>query len=157
MSEKAFQYFAENKNKILMFSSLILTVLSFLWIFQKEPHTPEKETDELGTVIPVGYLIVPVELQNAKSLSMMVERQGVIDLFLRGQILARNLKIIKLSKDENTVFGALVPDKLASQLQFIFASKNLNGALRKHLNQTAEFYLPKHQSSLITTYVTDEN
>ncbi|MBK9292929.1 MAG: hypothetical protein IPM57_00530 [Oligoflexia bacterium] len=160
MIEKLKAYLSNEKHKIIVITVLSFLVLLMMWVFKKDgPAMQAKQEEvEFGAVIPKGYLLVPVDLKNSKSLSVMVVKHAVIDLFLNNQILARNLKIIKLNPQEQEAnFAALVPDKIATRTQSILASKNLTGALKSHLNTKLEFFIPKVKSSLVTTYVTEEN
>lgn len=148
------------KQKIILLCTLSFIVLALLWVFQKDtPNNaaPAKEEKEFGAVIPQGQSVIPLTLENAKTMAMMIENHGVIDVFLKGQILARNLKVIKLSNEELVTFGALVPDKIAGTLQVLFGTQNLRGALKKHLNKTSEFFIPQRTNASVTTYVTEED
>lgn len=155
LKAKFLDYYKAHKERTLILGALFLTSLTFLWIFEKPSAPPAtasaSEPSEMGVNIPKGFLVVPLELANARTISLMMNRMGVIDVFAPGErLLAKNLRILKLNNDENTAFGALVPDKKASQLQSLFANKNLRGALRTLTAEPAQFFTNSSKARIET-------
>lgn len=75
------------KSNHLIVAFFILGALSILLTFknrpEKNPMVTEKNATSADTFIPRGYVLVPLELANAESLSSLVgDIGGVVDLFL---------------------------------------------------------------------------
>jgi hypothetical protein len=113
---------------------LVVLVLTALWIFKvdEKPIASHEGGEEFGITIPRGFLLLPLELANADSISGMIRSRGVVDVFLgrRSQALAVNLRVIKLQSGEGPVFGALIPEVHAPVLQDLFSKPGLRAAVK---------------------------
>ena len=72
---------------ILGFLVIILVCIlgtSFTKSSKPSAHEEAETFDSPDTVIPKGFVLVPVELQNAESLSAMVDQFAVVDLYVPG-------------------------------------------------------------------------
>ena len=157
--KKFLEYYKLHKERTLIAVALLLTSLTFLWIFEKPAEVKEGpgEPSELGVSVPKGYLVVPLELANSKYISMMVSRMGVVDVFTpTSRLLAKNLRILKLSNEEASAFGALVPENRATELQGLFSNKNLKAALRTLTNEPTQFFSHDPTKAKIETYFVQE-
>lgn len=80
-----FDFHKKIPNKILWAAFIGLGLLALVLPVQKEePATPiDKSVVSADTFIPKGFVLVPIELSNANSLSSLVgEVGGVVDLYL---------------------------------------------------------------------------
>lgn len=144
-------WFQEHKEKIFVFLALVLTVLTAL--FLSSPKKTERDVPELGQIIPKGFLVVPLELANAESLSHMIQQNGIINVYSQGlkNPLVENLKILKLNNGIGPLFGALVPQKMATRLQEELSKEGLRGALCPLSENSLKIHLPiknKHVSEI---------
>ena len=71
------------QNKILISALLLFIAVYFLverW--RPVPATPEKQEPVYAdTVIPRGYVLVPLEIANIQTVSGLIDQYGVIDLY----------------------------------------------------------------------------
>ena len=136
MFEKIWLRLKENPSREKWIMGGVFVVLLFLslWVSQSpQADTLSKsEGDEIGTQIPMGFVVLPLELANTKTLGPMIHRHAVIDVFLprQNRPVSESLKIIKLENDSGPLFGALVPQKSAGSLQELFSRPTLRGAVR---------------------------
>ncbi len=84
--------------KIYLAAFIILGLISFLLNFKKEeapkPVAQPEAPNSVDTFIPRGFVLVPIELANAESLSSLVsDMGGVVDLYLPGTEKKRNIKV----------------------------------------------------------------
>ncbi len=120
------------KEKWLLALALVGTVIMSLWIIQGGQPEASNESNELGLTIPKGFLIVPLELANARAIDGMISHNGIVDVFLSKQNkpMVENLRIVKLESGEGALFGALVPEKNAGLYQEYFSRPHLRAAVR---------------------------
>jgi hypothetical protein len=148
------------REKAIVLVSALPVVLLTLWIAHSnpEPNAPN-DIQEIGVVIPAGQLVVPLELANAAALNALVNRNGIVDLFKTGEKipLVENLRIIKLTAGEGPLFGALVPDKMAGQLQDVFANPKLRAAIRTNKAGPTRFHLQESSKSSVLEISTGDN
>jgi len=138
------------KERIAICGVVILVIIVTLWIAQWSPT--EDPSTELGLSIPVGQLVVPLELANSAALNGLVNRTAVVDLFTPGDKnpFVESLRILKLSNGDGTLFGALVPEKLAGQLQDAFSKSKLRAAIRATQAAPTQFHVHvKNKSTLL--------
>lgn len=148
----------ENMKFILPF---VAAVFLTLWIFfdnKPKDAQPQDVVTEIGVVIPKGFLVVPLQLNNATTLDSLVQRNAIVDLFQPGQRVAvvENLRILKLSAGEGPAFGALVPDKMAGAVQDLFSRPNLRAAIRTMNSGPTQFHLSQPSHKLLVEIPTGD-
>ncbi|MDG0815457.1 hypothetical protein [Bdellovibrio svalbardensis] len=84
--------------KIYLAAFLLLGVISMMMSLQKKEENPAPQAPDVpnsvDTFIPRGFVLVPIELANAESLSSLVgDLGGVVDLYLPGAEKKRNVKV----------------------------------------------------------------
>jgi hypothetical protein len=134
------------EDKILTLLALALIVVSCIWALCSPGKHANENTEglsELGTTIPKGFSIVPIELANAQGLSGLITKNAVVDVFLAKQNipLLENLRILKLSAGEGPLFGALVPEKTLGQAQELLSHQGLRGVLKPSNSGPTRFHL----------------
>ena len=148
-------------DKILLIASIALTAVLSLWaMFTPAQHEDHVESaSELGTSIPKGYSIVPLELSNSQGLSGMIAKNGIIDVFMSKQNapLIENLRILKLSAGEGPLFGALIPEKMVGKMQNILERSGLRGVLKPANAATTKINLPNKRQKLIQEITIEED
>ena len=82
---------------------------------------PQEKLLTVDTLIPNGYALVPIELENISAIASVIEDFGVIDIYL-GKNNARNakklfqkVKILRAPNNPNA-YAVLLPDHLSSEL-----------------------------------------
>lgn len=94
--------------------ALIIAAVQFL---PSPAPTGESSPESADTLIPEGYVLVPIELQNSDSLSSLIGDYAVVDLF-RGpnsQRVGRRLKLLRAPLNPQQ-FAVLVPEAQVSGL-----------------------------------------
>lgn len=103
------------------YKSFLILSLVFLVLSQSE-KPKQKKLPSLDTHIPLGHVLIPIEVQNYKSLDRVLGQYGVVDLYQTsssgtnyGQLVAQRIKILRSPKDPNS-FAVLAPDNQASEI-----------------------------------------
>lgn len=125
MNEKIKVLLQDRTNKII----LIALVISLFFVLLSSNsskatdhgNSSEHESAESAdTVIPNGYVLVPIEIQNIESLASLIGSFGVIDLFTTahpgqksGLRVGRRLKLLRAPLNPQQ-FAVLVPENEAS-------------------------------------------
>ncbi len=105
------------QNRVL----LIALSAMFLIILLVQLHTPEEHSANSSasadTYIPHGFVLVPIEIQNAESLGSLVGEFAVVDLFKgpHSQRVGRRLKLLRAPLNPQQ-FAVLVPEGEVSSL-----------------------------------------
>jgi len=117
-----FKNYYQQKGHFLLVGGLIAFVTLGLVAEVYQSHsahnsepTPAQEAPD--TIIPKGYVLVPIELQNSESLSALISEFAIVDLYLpqdsstksKGKKIGRHLRLLRAPLNPNT-FAVLVPD-----------------------------------------------
>ena len=132
------------KGRFYLFSCLLLAL--FLFFFSLKHSSPEEERgiplESMDTHIPLGFVLVPIEVFNKESLSALLGSHGVVDLFLTNKKgrkvhkIAHHVKMLRAPLDPHR-FAILVPEKEAVKLL-----KHLHPSLplsKTHVKKTLAF------------------
>lgn len=95
----------------------------FVYVYTTLDERGVKSQEKLLTVdtlIPNGYALVPIELENISAIASLIESYGVVDIYL-GKNSSRNskkilqkAKILRAPKNPNA-YSLLLPDHLSSE------------------------------------------
>ncbi len=111
-------------NQKLILVILIFGLVAFLWENNKSDTAAKHEESRksVDTFIPVGFVLVPIQLSNAEALDSMIGSSGVVDLFIpdikklgRNKKIAEHIKILRAPLNPNQ-FAVLVPEAISGQL-----------------------------------------
>lgn len=114
--------FKERKNQTLLIALVVMLILVF--IFQPHEQNTKNDssvnTESVDTYIPVGFVLVPIEIQNTEQLSSFINDYAIVDLFSfqKGQVknkVAQKLKLLRAPLNPQQ-FAVLVPEGQTSQL-----------------------------------------
>lgn len=92
--------------------------------FFHTPQTPTKNSyDTVDTVIPAGYVLVPIELQNAETMSSLIGEFAIVDLYTvslesrtgKGQRVGQRLRLLRAPLNPQ-LFAVLVPENETKQV-----------------------------------------
>lgn len=124
MKEKLLPLIADKKNRLLLWGLIGLGLVALFLNFQKGPDKTPTTEDPVSadTVIPRGFVLVPVEIQNIDSLSSLIGSFAVVDLFTTAQgtqkggtRVGRRIRLIRAPLNPQT-FAALIPEGEAHDL-----------------------------------------
>lgn len=98
------------KNRIFTMAFVIMALLVGLtsWGQKAEMQSAPESAD---TVIPAGYVLVPIQLENQDSISSLMGEYGVVNLFLSAKITGHSQ--IKVGKRLKLLRAPLNPDQYA--------------------------------------------
>ncbi|PWU16303.1 MAG: hypothetical protein C5B49_10660 [Bdellovibrio sp.] len=111
------QIYAHQRDRIFFVFLLGASVLALLtpWnSFQSSP--PTAEAFEPDTMIPLGFVLVPIELENQQSLESMIGSHAVVNLYKgyqiggqKGVLIGRHLRLLRAPLNPQQ-FAVLVPE-----------------------------------------------
>lgn len=115
--EKVKKWFQDPRNRVLSIAIAVMILIILSVQLSSGPQQNAIEEASADTYIPDGYVLVPIELQNADSLSSLIGAYAVVDLFKgpRSQKVGKRLKLLRapLNPDQ---FAVLVPEAEVSNL-----------------------------------------
>lgn len=109
----------DQKNRLILFLFIGFMVVGFSQL-KSQSTTAAADPFQIDTIIPAGYVLIPVKLLNADAISAVIGSHGVADIYstIRGErskLLFARAKIIKSPVEEAT-FSALVKETKAHLL-----------------------------------------
>ncbi len=113
--------FFDFKTKVvLVLFVFTILVLLFMNFKNTPPGMPEPEaTESTDTIIPKGFVLVPLEIANSQTLAQLISEFGLVDLYsitkdsTKGRKVATKVKLIRAPMDP-TQFAVLLPENLSS-------------------------------------------
>lgn len=110
----------DQKNKLILFFFLGLFLVGYTYI-QSHSGSDSKKRFQIDTIIPPGYVLIPIKLLNAQAISSAIGSYGVADIYttVEGQKSKRlfsKAKIIQAEDSEDPVFSVLVKETRAHLL-----------------------------------------
>lgn len=120
MNTKSF--IEKNKWLLMAFFSfgLLAMVVSSHHSAPQALETPS--VDSVDTMIPKGYILVPLELENIEQIGSLIGNSGVVDLYTGGaetkqrRLVASRVKVIQAPFNPQ-VYAALIPEGEGSVIQ----------------------------------------
>lgn len=110
------------EKKIFFYAGILslLPVLAFtLGARPEPPPAPHHQPTNVDTLIPRGFVLVPIEVQNYEALDSILGKFGMVDLFQAGpsegspqRLVARNVKILRAPQNPNH-FAILIAENEA--------------------------------------------
>lgn len=107
------------QNKILAGSFIVFLTLYFT-LNNRAEKKPPNETIYADTLIPKGYVLVPIELANLNAVAGLINQFGVIDLYggdteQNSVQIATRIKILRAPLNPNQ-YAVLVTENLSKQI-----------------------------------------
>ena len=125
-----------------------LAVCSLFFVFLHSFNGSEEDSaggaeGRISDQIPTGFVMVPIELENHKSVSSLIHTHGVVDLYklLDGSRkihkMASAVRIVRLETDH---FSALIPDEQVAP--FIRYSSGFYAVVQNSKKKGSQIYRP---------------
>lgn len=114
------QQLKNNLHLVIAFTILISVALVSAYTRDNQ-ESPLERPVEVDTIIPKGYVLVPLELENREAIGSVIQNFGIIDLFSgnpdggRARKIASRIKIIRAPYNPN-LFAALVKEELSERI-----------------------------------------
>jgi|GEM_PF-1004870 len=109
------------KNRIFALAFVIMALLVGLTSISQKAEM-QSAPESADTVIPVGYVLVPIQLENQDSISSLMGEYGVVNLFLSAKVtghskvkVGQRLKLLRapLNPDQ---YAVLVPEEESGKI-----------------------------------------
>ncbi len=136
---------SQKKTQLVTWISITSLTAIALFIHYTSTSTPSKQLLPMSpdTHIPVGWVLVPIELANARSLDPLIGNFGVIDLYApqssglgKAKKIASQIKIIRAPLNPQT-FAVLVPETEAQNILAI--QTPMTGAIQNPDSRNSDF------------------
>ncbi|MFN7905350.1 MAG: hypothetical protein ACK5P5_09215 [Pseudobdellovibrionaceae bacterium] len=136
--------------KILVYGFVFLSfilVLNSFWPKEKSIETKAKEQIQVDTLIPLGYVLVPIQIHNFESASALLGEAGIVDLWSvdpntekKSRKIASRLKIIRAPLNPQ-MYAVLVPESASSRI--LEYGDTFLVTVQSHRSQSPEVISPK--------------
>lgn len=121
--DNAVKRFSSSGSAMLL--GLFLLLISAFIFLSPERRSEAATTEEefsADIVIPMGYVLIPIEIQNQQSLDSILGARGIVDLFLPASdarkkpvLIAEKVKLLRAPLNPNQ-FAVLIQEEQSSQL-----------------------------------------
>ena len=111
------------EKKVLLYATILALVPALaLALKPAEPTLTQQEIEreDVTTMIPRGFVLVPIEVQNYEALDSILGKFGVVDLFQAGDeqgnkqnLVAKNVRLLRAPQNP-THFAILIEEKEVS-------------------------------------------
>lgn len=149
----------KNKKWALMF--VVSSFLAIICSWQDSPkRVPESTPVELDIMIPQGFVLIPIEVENYESLDSILGHVGVVDLYQnlaaknKRRLVASFVRILRNPHNPNQ-FSILVPERNASAITNNFGPyfvslrpRKPGTGLEKKEFEMSSIKAPKHNSEV---------
>lgn len=118
-------YLKDKKIRLLSLFLIVFLLINLLISFlstQKESSSFDEKDESIDTLIPKGFTLVPIEIQNAESISSLFDRFAVVNLYSNGgfgsksnTLVGNNVKLLRAPLNPEK-FAVLVPESKAGQI-----------------------------------------
>ena len=113
------------KNKWLLIAFIGFGILAALMSLRNSTPPPTSlgpAPDSVDTMIPKGYVLVPLELENIEQIGSLIGNSGVVDLYTssleskKRKLIASRVKVIQAPFNPQ-VYAALIPESEGAIIQ----------------------------------------
>ena len=111
----------DNRYFILAFVGLVIVSLFFRKTNDSSVTIEPQAKIQADTIIPKGYVLLPIYLENIASITGVIEHFGIIDLYAghslggKSKKIATRIKILRAPLNPNE-FAVLVPEALSEKI-----------------------------------------
>lgn len=109
------------ENKLIFIALAILVIFNLILGLRPKKEITAVQPVQADTIIPSGFVLMPITLINIESIKGLITEFGVIDLYVAnsptssGKKIASRIKILRAPLNENE-FAVLVPEELSEVL-----------------------------------------
>lgn len=109
------------QHKYFVFMFLFFVFVYIYSTFDERGAKPEEKLLTFDTLIPKGYALVPIELENISAIASLIESYGVVDIYLgandsqKSKKILQKVKILRAPNNPNA-YSLLLPDHLSSDV-----------------------------------------
>jgi len=156
LEERLLKLFKISPTELRMVMAAVL-LSSFLLVLLKgctpEAPTPLGGPAEISTLIPAGFVLIPVELKNVKSVDSILGPFGRVDLYVQNpregsRLIARNVKLLRAPKNPS-LFAVLAPQEESIKIMTA-EEQGLYAVIKNKAQDGTEFVKPTLKHSRIS-------
>lgn len=109
------------QHKYFIFMFVFFVFVYVYTTLEERGQKPQEKLLTVDTLIPNGYALVPIELENISAIASLIESYGVVDIYLGKNQSQKSKKIfqkVKILRAPNNphAYSLLLPDHLSSDL-----------------------------------------
>jgi hypothetical protein len=151
-----------NGDKTLLYAFVALGLVALLMSFfsgskDKDPDETARaeESFDVDTMIPAGYLLIPIQLSNAESLSSLAGQFAIVDLYATGD---KGRKGFKVASAVKLLRAPLNPQQFAVLMREQESSKIVTmegpffAALKSRNDKSPSGLDPVRKNNLVISY-----
>ena len=110
----------DQKNKIIFFFIIGLLLVGYTHI-KSNPTDSNEDRFQIDTIIPDGYVLIPIKVLNATAIASAIGLHGVANIYStvageKSKLLFSKAKIIKSINNDEAAFSVLVKESKAHLL-----------------------------------------
>lgn len=111
----------QHKYFVFMFLFFIVVYLYTTFTENTDHVSSTEKLLTVDTLIPSGYTLVPIELENISTIASLIESYGVVDIYVgksnirKAKQIFQKVKILRAPNNPNA-YSLLLPDHLSSEL-----------------------------------------
>jgi hypothetical protein len=99
-------------HKYFVFMFLFFIIVYIFTSFGSDKPQSQEKMLTVDTLIPHGYTLVPIELDNIQAIASMIESYGVIDIYQNKKKILQKVKVLRAPYNPNS-YSILLPDEAA--------------------------------------------
>lgn len=152
MVQPAFSTIKSYKKYLVVFGLLALFSLFFSWIHTTN-NKEEKVVFQVSDNIPLGFVMVPIELENYEAVSDLISSHGVVDLYYKPEYLSiphKFAQAVRAVRLQTGRFSVLIPE---DEVSFFLKSSLMFHAVVQNPNATGSRILRPRKKRSITVEV----
>lgn len=110
-----------HQHKYFVFMFIFFIFVYIYSTLEDRGKKPEEKLLTVDTLIPNGYALVPIDLENISAIASLIEDYGVVDIYLgknqsqKSKKIFQKVKILRAPNNPNA-YSLLLPDHLSSHL-----------------------------------------
>lgn len=138
------------KKYLVVFSVLAVFSLFFSWIhYTSNEEKKENPVFQVSDNIPLGFVMVPIELENYEAVSDLVTSHGVVDLYSKSGFssiphkFAEAVRVVRLQTGR---FSVLIPENKVSLL--LKSSLMFHAVVQNPKAQGSRIFRPRRKRSI---------
>ncbi len=151
MVQPAFSLIKSYKQYFVVFSVLALFSLFFAWIhYTSNKEEPAPLVFQVSDNIPLGFVMVPIELENHEAVSDLISSHGVVDLYYKPEYLSTPHKFaeaVRAVRLQTGRFSVLIPEDQVSL--FLKSSLMFHAVVQNPSASGSRILRPRRKRSII--------
>ena len=126
--------------KILIPLSLVSFIFAGIHLFKDKKQAP-KEMFQISDVIPEGFVMIPVELENHAAIQGLISSHGVVDLYQALDDFSpphRFAESVRMVRSQANQFSVLIDETLAAS--FVRSQRMFHAVIRNSNKKGSQVY-----------------